>query len=57
MTANRDDAQHEKKYPRLEGAVETVLFQCRFLALFAVVGSMIAAVALFLKGAAEICQG
>jgi uncharacterized membrane protein YqhA len=49
--------QHKKRYPLLEGAFETVLFQCRFLALFAVIGAMIAALSLFLKGTVEICQG
>jgi uncharacterized membrane protein YqhA len=46
-----------KKFPRLEAAFETLLFQCRFLALFAVVGSMIASIVLFLKGSLEVWQG
>jgi uncharacterized membrane protein YqhA len=50
--------QHSKKKQTLiERAFETALFQCRFLALFAVIGSMVAALSLFLKGTIEICQG
>jgi uncharacterized membrane protein YqhA len=46
-----------KPHSQLEEMFETVLFQCRFLALFAVIGSMVASLVLFLKGSLEICQG
>ena len=49
--------KHDKKNPWYEEYFETALFNCRFLVLFAVIGSMIAAVILFLKGSLEITQG
>jgi uncharacterized membrane protein YqhA len=41
---------------KIEEAFETVLFQSRFLVLFAVLGSLIAAIMMFLKGSTEIVQ-
>jgi uncharacterized membrane protein YqhA len=41
----------------LEEFFEAGLFNCRFLVVFAVLGSLVAAVVLFLKGSLEIIQG
>lgn len=46
-----------KKHSLLEEAFESALYNCRFLVLFAVIGSMVAALVLFLKGCIEIVQG
>src|ERR1700733_6389025 len=46
-----------RQHSLLEEVFESILFNCRFLTLFAVVGSMIAAFVLFLKGSMEIIQG
>jgi len=48
---------HIKKHAWYEEYFESALFNCRFLVLFAVLGAMIAAVVLFLKGSLEIVQG
>lgn len=42
---------------RLEDIFESSLYNCRFLVIFAVGGTMIAAAILFLKGTVEIIQG
>ena len=46
----------EKKHSLIEEVFETVLFNCRFLVLLAVLGSLLAAVMVFLKGAIELVQ-
>jgi uncharacterized membrane protein YqhA len=46
----------EKKHSLIEEVFETVLFNCRFLVLLAVLGSLLAAVMVFLKGAIELIQ-
>jgi len=46
-----------KRHSLVEEVFESILFNCRFLTLFAVLGSMIAAFVLFLKGSMEIIQG
>lgn len=45
-----------KKHSLIEEVFETVLFNCRFLVLLAVLGSMLAAIIIFLKGAIELVQ-
>jgi uncharacterized protein (TIGR00645 family) len=40
-----------------EEIFESILFSCRFLALFAVIGSVVAALVLFVNGSLEIVQG
>src|SRR5258708_18366026 len=40
----------------LEQVFESLLFNCRFFVLFAVVGSMLAAIVMFLKGCLELLQ-
>jgi uncharacterized membrane protein YqhA len=45
-----------KKHSLIEEVFETVLFNCRFLVLLAVLGSMLAAIMIFLKGAVELVQ-
>ncbi len=47
---------HTKKYRFIEKPFETALFQCRFFVLLAVLGSMIAAITMFLKGCTELIQ-
>jgi len=56
---NQESKQKERKKPHhwIEEAFESILFSCRFLALFAVIGSMVAALILYLKGTVEIAQG
>ena len=57
-----DEGQHkrletdEHEHGLLEEVFETILFQSRFLVLFAVLGSLAAAVMMFLKGCIEIIQ-
>src|ERR1035438_5657687 len=46
----------KKKHSLIEEVFETVLFNCRFLVLLAVLGSLLAAVMIFLKGATELVQ-
>ena len=46
-----------KKHSMLEEVFESALYNCRFLVLFAVIGSLVAAAVLFLKGCIEIIQG
>jgi uncharacterized membrane protein YqhA len=49
----------EQNYPphgKVEEVFETVLFQSRFLVLFAVLGSLVAALMMFLKGCTEVIQ-
>jgi uncharacterized protein (TIGR00645 family) len=46
-----------KRHSLLEEVFESALFSCRFLVIFAVIGSLIAALVLFLKGSLEIVQG
>ncbi len=41
----------------LEETFETFLFNCRFLVLFAVIGSLVASLVMFLKGTLEVIQG
>jgi hypothetical protein len=45
-----------QRHGLLEEIFETTLFNCRFLALVAVLGSLLAAVMMFLKGWIEIVQ-
>jgi uncharacterized protein (TIGR00645 family) len=47
----------EPKPSKLEDFFESTLYSCRFLVMFAVFGTMIAAGVLFLKGSVEIVQG
>lgn len=47
----------EPKPSKLEDWFESGLYSCRFLVMFAVFGTMFAAVILFLKGTVEIIQG
>src|ERR1035437_4952041 len=46
----------EKKHGLIEEVFETALFNCRFLVLLAVLGSLLAAIMMFLKGTIEIIQ-
>src|ERR1017187_7580157 len=46
----------KKKHSLIEEVFETVLFNCRFLVLLAVLGSLLAAIMVFLKGAIELVQ-
>lgn len=46
----------EKKHRLIEEVFEAALFNCRFLVLLAVLGSLLAAIMLFLKGAIEVVQ-
>jgi uncharacterized protein (TIGR00645 family) len=46
-----------KKHSVLEELFESALYNCRFLVLLAVLGSMVATLILFLKGTGEIIQG
>jgi uncharacterized membrane protein YqhA len=46
----------KKKHSLIEEVFETVLFNCRFLVLLAVLGSLLAAVMIFLKGVVELVQ-
>jgi len=48
---------HSPKHGIVEEVFESILFNCRFLALFAVLGILIAAVVMFVKGCIEILQG
>lgn len=41
----------------IEEIFETFLFNCRFLVLFAVIGSLVASLVMFLKGTVEVIQG
>jgi uncharacterized membrane protein YqhA len=43
-------------YTRIEAIFETAFFNCRFLTLLAVLGSLLAAIMMFLKGCVEIVQ-
>lgn len=55
----RERTMVEMKEPKnglVEEVFETILFQSRFLVLFAVLGSLVAAVMMFLKGSIEIVQ-
>lgn len=45
-----------KKHSILEEVFETCLFQCRFFVLLAVLGSLVAAILMFLKGCTELVQ-
>ena len=51
------EAESQRKHPWYEEYFEGALFSCRFFVLFAVVGSIVASVVLFLKGSLEIIQG
>jgi uncharacterized membrane protein YqhA len=46
----------KKKHGLIEEVFETALFNCRFLALLAVLGSLLAAIMIFLKGIVELGQ-
>ena len=46
----------KKKHSLIEEVFETILFNFRFLVLLAVLGSMPAAIMIFLKGAVELVQ-
>ena len=46
-----------KKHSLVGEIFESALFSCRFLVLLAVIGSLVAAAVLFLKGCYEIVQG
>ncbi|MFH1035394.1 MAG: YqhA family protein [Pseudomonadota bacterium] len=48
--------RRDKRHSLLEEAFETTLFNCRFLTLLAVLGSLLAAMMMFLKGCIEIAQ-
>lgn len=52
--ARREEGEH--KNGPIEEAFEAALFQSRFLVLFAVLGSLMAALMMFLKGCIEIIQ-
>jgi uncharacterized membrane protein YqhA len=47
----------EKKHGLIEEVFETALFNCRFLVLLAVLGSLLAAIMMFVKGTLELIQG
>lgn len=49
--------QTKKKHSIVEEVFESILFNSRFLVLLAVIGTLIAAVIMFLKGSIEIIQG
>ena len=49
-------ADSKRKHSLIEEVFETVLFNCRFLILLAVLGSLLAAVMVLLKGAFELVQ-
>lgn len=51
------EREHEPKPSKFEDWFESGLYNCRFLVMFAVFGTMVAAVVLFLKGSAEMIQG
>jgi uncharacterized membrane protein YqhA len=51
--SNRDHRQHGI----VEEVFESILFSCRFLVLFAVLGILCASVVMFLKGCVEVVQG
>jgi uncharacterized protein (TIGR00645 family) len=53
---NRMPQSDEANRGLLEKVFEATLFNCRFLALLAVLGSLLAAVMMFLKGCIEIVQ-
>ena len=46
----------KRKHSLIEEVFETALFNCRFLVLLAVLGSLLAAIMIFLKGAIELVQ-
>ena len=48
---------HKKaRHSLIEEVFETALFNCRFLVLLAVLGSMLAAIMMFVKGSIELVQ-
>lgn len=53
---NTEIKTDKPKNGMVEEIFETILFQSRFLVLFAVLGSLLAAVMMFLKGSIEIIQ-
>src|SRR6266849_7184220 len=53
----RGMARGRKRDEKVENTFETVLFNARFLALFAVLGILIASFVMFVKGCIEIVQG
>ena len=49
--------KHEQPPSKFEDWFESGLYNCRFLVMFAVFGTMAAAAILFLKGSVEMIQG